>query len=107
VQASALVVDGVMYKTSSWNYAYAIDAATGRQLWEYKYQAKDPKHDVKGVSNRGFAMLDGRLFMTTGDAWVVALDAKTGRTLWEWELAGVYEGDFSDIAPLALKEQVE
>src|SRR5262249_42520391 len=82
LQASPLVVDGVMYTTASSNYAYSLDAATGRQLWEHKYQAKDPKHDVKGVSNRGFAMLGGRLFMTTGDAWVVALDAKTGRQLW-------------------------
>lgn len=106
VQASPLVVDGVMYTTSSSNYAYALDAATGRQLWEYKYQAKDPKHDVKGVSNRGFAMLDGRLFMTTGDAWVVALDAKTGRTLWESKLAEVSEGYFSTMAPLALKDKV-
>jgi alcohol dehydrogenase (cytochrome c) len=106
VEASPLVVDGVMYTTGASNYAYALDAATGRQLWEYKYQAKDPKHDVKGVQNRGFAMLGGRLFMTTGDAWVVALDAKTGRQLWESKLAEVSEGYFSTMAPLALKDRV-
>ncbi len=106
VQASPLVVDGVMYTTAASNYAYALDAATGKQLWEYKYQAKNPKYDVKGVSNRGFAMLGGRLFMTTGDAWVVALDAKTGRQLWEAKLAEVSEGYFSTMAPLALKDKV-
>ena len=106
VEASPLVVDGVMYTTAASNYAYALDAATGRQLWEYKYQAKDPKHDVKGIQNRGFAMLGGRLFMTTGDAWVVALDARTGRQLWEAKLAEVSEGYFSTMAPLALKDKV-
>ena len=106
VQASPLVVDGVMYTTSASNYAYALDAATGRQIWEHKYAAKDPKYDVKGVSNRGLAMLDGRLFMTTGDAWVIALDAKTGRKLWESKLAEVSEGYFSTMAPLALKDKI-
>ncbi len=83
-----------------------LDAATGQQLWSYKYQAKNPKHDVQGISNRGFAMLGGRLFMTTGDAWVVALDAKTGRLLWEAKLAEVSEGYFSTMAPLALKDKI-
>ena len=106
LQASPLVVDGVMYTTASSNYAYAIDAATGKQLWSYKYQPKNPKHDVQGISNRGFAMLGGRLFMTTGDAWVVALDAKTGRLFWEAKLAEVSEGYFSTMAPLALKDRV-
>ncbi|MEP7270859.1 MAG: PQQ-dependent dehydrogenase, methanol/ethanol family [Acidobacteriota bacterium] len=106
LQASPLVVDGVMYTTGASNYAYALDAATGRQLWEYKYRAKDPKHDVKGVANRGLAMLGGRLFMTTGDAWVVALDAKTGRQLWEAKLAEVSKGYFSTMAPLALKDMI-
>jgi len=106
VQASPLVVDGIMYTTGASNYAYALDAATGRQLWEYKYQAKDPKFDVKGIANRGVAMLGGRLFMTTGDAWVVALDAKTGKLLWEQKLAEVSQGYFSTMAPLALKDRI-
>ncbi len=106
LQASPLVVDGVMYTTAASNYAYALDAATGRMLWEYKYQAKDPKYDVKGAINRGFAMLGGRLFMTTGDAYVVALDARTGRLLWEAKLAEVSEGYFSTMSPLAIKDRV-
>jgi PQQ-dependent dehydrogenase (methanol/ethanol family) len=106
LQASPLVVDGVMYTTAASNYAYALDAATGRKLWEFRWQAKDQKHDVKGIANRGFAMLGGRLFMTTGDAWVVALDAKTGRQLWEAELAKASQGYFSTMAPLALKDKI-
>jgi len=106
LQATPLVVDGVMYTTGASGYAYAIDAATGRQLWEYKYQAKDPKHSGEGTANRGLALLGGRLFLATGDAHAVALDAKTGRRLWEVKMAEVSRGYFSTMAPLALKDRV-
>lgn len=108
VQATPLVVDGIMYTTAASNYAYALDAATGKALWSYKYTARDPKYEskIQGVNNRGFAMLDGRLFMCTGDANVVALDAKTGRELWKVEMASAAEGYFSTMAPLALKDRI-
>ncbi|MFN0121522.1 MAG: PQQ-dependent dehydrogenase, methanol/ethanol family [Blastocatellia bacterium] len=106
LQATPLVVDGIMYTTAASNYAYALDAATGKTLWTYKYQPKDPKYDVKGQPNRGVAMLDGRLFMCTADAHVVALDAKTGGELWKMELAPASEGYFSYMAPLALKDKI-
>jgi alcohol dehydrogenase (cytochrome c) len=108
LQASPLVVDGIMYTTAASNYAYALDAATGKALWTYKYNARDPKNEskIQGIGNRGFAMLDGRLFMTTGDAYVVALDAKTGRELWKVEMASAAEGHFSSMAPLALKDKI-
>src|SRR6185503_19329408 len=40
VEATPIVVDGVLYTTSSWSIAYAYDALTGRELWTY-----DPKVD--------------------------------------------------------------
>lgn len=106
LQASPLVVDGIMYTTAASNFAYALDAATGKTLWTYKYNPADPKYDVKGQPNRGFAMLDGRLFLTTADAYAVALDAKTGRELWKVEMAKASEGHFSYMAPLALKDKI-
>jgi PQQ-dependent dehydrogenase (methanol/ethanol family) len=106
LQAMPLVVDGVMYTTGAGGYAYALDAATGRQIWEFKYQAKDPKHDGSGTANRGMAMLGNRLFLATGDAHLVALDAKTGRQLWGAELADVKLGYFATLAPLALKDKI-
>ncbi len=107
MQASPLVVDGIMYVTAASNYAYALDAATGKTLWTYKYQAKDPvNHDVKGNPNRGFAMLDGRLFMCSGDAHLIALDAKTGTELWKTEMASAADGYFSYMAPLAIKDKI-
>ena len=35
LEATPLVVDGVMYATGSWSVTYAIDARTGKQMWKY------------------------------------------------------------------------
>src|SRR5262245_24758977 len=32
-ESTPLVIDGVMYVTSAWSKVFALDAATGRQLW--------------------------------------------------------------------------
>jgi alcohol dehydrogenase (cytochrome c) len=37
-ETSPLVIDGVMYATGALNYAWAIDAKSGRQLWRYQRQ---------------------------------------------------------------------
>src|SRR5262249_2879866 len=34
-ECSPLVIDGVMYLTTPWNHAYAVDCKTGSQLWHY------------------------------------------------------------------------
>src|SRR5882757_11030702 len=39
-EATPVVVDGVLYTSGTWGYVYAVDAATGRELWRY-----DPKSD--------------------------------------------------------------
>ncbi len=38
LEATPIVVDGVMYTTGSWSVVYALDAKTGRQLWKYDPQ---------------------------------------------------------------------
>jgi quinohemoprotein ethanol dehydrogenase len=80
-EATPIIVDGVMYTTSAWSKVYALDAATGEELWTY-----DPK--VPGergfsaccdVVNRGVAVYDGRIYFGTLDGRLIALDAKTGQ----------------------------
>ena len=39
-ESTPLVIDGVMYATSNFGRVYALDAATGRELWKY-----DPRVD--------------------------------------------------------------
>jgi len=84
LEATPLVVDGVLYTTTDWSKVFAFDAESGKLLWSY-----DPK--VPGetgfraccdVVNRGPAFYDGKLFVGTLDGRLIALDAKTGSLLW-------------------------
>ena len=35
VEATPVVVDGIMYQTASWSVVHAIDARTGKKIWTY------------------------------------------------------------------------
>ena len=83
--ATPLVVDGVMYVTSSWSLVYALDAATGAERWVY-----DPRVNRAvgakaccDVVNRGVALYEGTVFVGVIDGRLVALDARSGSVKWE------------------------
>jgi alcohol dehydrogenase (cytochrome c)/quinohemoprotein ethanol dehydrogenase len=83
-EATPLVIDGVMYSTSAWSKVQALDAASGKLLWQY-----DPKVPgevgVKAccdVVNRGVAAYKGRLYLGALDGRLIALDAKTAKEVW-------------------------
>ena len=85
IEATSLVVDGVMYTTSAWSIVHAIDARTGKRLWTFDPQvAKDKaKHTCCDVVNRGVALWKGQLFFGALDGRLFALDAATGRVNWQ------------------------
>jgi quinohemoprotein ethanol dehydrogenase len=85
VEATPLVVDGIMYVTASWSVVHAVDARTGQRLWTY-----DPKVPREAgyrgccdVVNRGVALHRGKVYVGTYDGRLVALDAATGAVAWE------------------------
>ena len=84
VEATPLVVDGIMYVTASWSIVHAIDARTGTRLWTHDPQV--PRELAYraccDVVNRGVALYEGRVFVASLDGRLFALDAATGRTLW-------------------------
>lgn len=85
VEATPLVVDGVMYVTASWSVVHAIDVRTGRRLWTF--DPKVPRETgYKGccdVANRGVAVYRGRVFVASYDGRLIALDAASGAKVWE------------------------
>jgi alcohol dehydrogenase (cytochrome c) len=101
-----LVVDGIMYFTAANGFAYAVDARSGRQLWQYKYPMAENIKLCCGTINRGLAMLDGRLFMATPDAHVIALEASTGQMLWNTAMAPDHAEYGATLAPLAVNGKV-
>ncbi|MBL4682403.1 MAG: PQQ-dependent dehydrogenase, methanol/ethanol family [Pseudomonadales bacterium] len=85
LEASPIVVDGVMYTTGTWSVVYAHNAKTGELIW--KYDPKVPKAWASNaccdVVNRGVALWKGRVYVGTLDGRLVALDAVTGEVNWD------------------------
>jgi quinohemoprotein ethanol dehydrogenase len=84
-EATPIVVDGVMYFTSAWSKVFAVDAATGRELWRYDPKVP-PEWAVNAccdVVNRGVAVWRGKVIFATLDGRLIALDAATGNKIWE------------------------
>jgi len=84
-ESTPLVIDGVMYATSNFGRVYALDAATGKELWKYDPQIDGQwaRYACCDAVNRGLAAFDGRLFVGALDGWLHALDARTGRRVWK------------------------
>jgi len=84
-ESTPLVIDGVMYATSNFGRVYALDAATGKEIWTY-----DPHIDGRWARyaccdavNRGLAAFEGKLYIGAIDGWLHAIDARTGRLVWK------------------------
>jgi alcohol dehydrogenase (cytochrome c) len=106
-QATPIVVDGVMYVTSSYNRVFALDAATGRERWHYYYENPRQVGIIYSPWNRGVAVAGGRVFMGTLDNFLVALDAGTGRELWKVQVEDLRQcGCNITGAPLVVKNLV-
>jgi quinohemoprotein ethanol dehydrogenase len=88
-EATPLFSSGVLYAITNWSIVFALDAATGRELWRY-----DPKVDRAfstpganrgiccGVVNRGLALHGGNVLAPVIDGRMVALDSKSGTPRW-------------------------
>ncbi len=68
METAPLVVNGVMFLTTSYNHVYAINATTGEQYWHYKHKIGPVSTYCCGPNNKGVAIADGKLFMGTLDA---------------------------------------
>jgi PQQ-dependent dehydrogenase (methanol/ethanol family) len=106
METAPIVINGVMFLTTSYNHVYAIDAATGEEFWHYKHKMGPITTFCCGPNNRGVAIENDRLFMGTLDAKLVALDAKTGKLLWETQIADPEKGYSETMAPAVVDGKV-
>ena len=101
METAPIVVDGVMFLTTSFNHVYAINAATGEEYWHYRHATSPDRAGSCCVNaNQGVAVAEGRVFMGTSDARLVALDGQTGRVLWSTPLADADAGYSTAMAPV-------
>jgi quinohemoprotein ethanol dehydrogenase len=84
VEATPIVVDGMMYVTAPWGIVHAVNAKTGEKVWTFDSQS--PRSDgyrlCCDVVNRGVAVYRGKVYVATPDARLIALDAATGKVVW-------------------------
>jgi alcohol dehydrogenase (cytochrome c) len=106
METSPIVVDGVMYVTTAFSHAYALNAKTGAQIWHYKHNMGPITTFCCGPNNRGVAVYDDMVYLGTLDAKLVALDAKTGKVVWEQQVADAESGYSETMAPTAVKGKI-
>ncbi len=105
-EATALVVDGVLYTVQAPNDVVALDAVTGRVFWTYSYTPSRQARPCCGRVNRGLAILGETLYMGTIDAHLIAIDAKNGHPLWDTVVGEPRAGYALTLAPLVVKDKV-
>jgi alcohol dehydrogenase (cytochrome c) len=106
IECSPLVRDGIMYVTGPSGEVMALDALTGKTLWEHDHPFKVIGGGEGPLGqNRGVALLGNRVFATTWDSTLTALSAATGQVLWEQHV-GPYPGTWVSGAPLAYRDLV-
>ena len=106
METAPLVVNGVMFLTTSYNHVYAVDAVTGEEFWHYKHKMGPITTYCCGPNNKGVAAYGDMLYMGTLDAKLVALDAKTGKVVWETEIADPELGYSETMAPTVVDGKV-
>ena len=105
-ETTALVVDGILYGTGQDNRAFALDARSGRPIWQYQRVLAADIRPCCGRVNRGMAILGDKVFLGTLDAHVIALDAKTGSVVWDVTTVDYRKGYSITLAPLVIKNLV-
>lgn len=106
LETSPIVVDGVMYVTTSFSHVYALDAKTGRQIWHYNHKMGPITVFCCGPNNRGVQIQDDKVFLATLDAKLIALNAKTGEVIWRTDIADPELGYSETMAPTVVKDKV-
>ena len=106
METSPIVVNGVMYATTSFSQVYALNAQTGEQLWHYKHAIGPITTYCCGPNNRGVAVFEDKVYLATLDSKLVALEAKTGKKVWQTDIADPELGYSETMAPTVVNGKV-
>lgn len=83
-KGTPIVIDGVMYASTSFGRVVALDAASGEQVWVFDTEAWRMGRPANlGYNTRGVAWWEGngkqRLFFATNDSYLWSINAETGQ----------------------------
>jgi PQQ-dependent dehydrogenase (methanol/ethanol family) len=105
-ETTPIVVNGVMYVTTSFDHVYALNAKTGEEYWHYTHAMGPITTYCCGPNNRGVAVYDDKVYLATLDSKLVALDAKTGSIVWQTQIADPTLGYSETMAPTAVNGKI-
>ena len=76
IQCNPIIIDGVLYGMTATTQPFAVEAATGKEIWRKKSEGFD-----KFSTSRGLVYWEGgndKRILYTNDQWLYAVDARTG-----------------------------
>lgn len=106
--SQAVVVNGTVYVTSSYNKVWSVDGATGKVNWKYERELPGdvfPKLCCD-VVNRGVAVYKNKVYLATLDAHIVALDNTTGKVVWDKKIGDYTYAETFTLMPMALRNKI-
>jgi alcohol dehydrogenase (cytochrome c) len=84
-EVTPIVHEGIMFLSNTDNIVQALDAKTGKLIWENRIGPRSPY--LYG-GNRSLALYQDKVFVATTDAHLVALDARSGKLAWNVAISG-------------------
>jgi alcohol dehydrogenase (cytochrome c) len=101
IKGTPLVVNGIMYFTVP-DKVWAIDAHTGREIWNYTWASKGGIH----LGNRGVGIYGNWLYFETPDCNLVSLNLTTGKKRWSKPVCDLDQMYYASVAPIVMKNHV-
>ncbi|MGB7215920.1 MAG: PQQ-dependent dehydrogenase, methanol/ethanol family [Gammaproteobacteria bacterium] len=85
LEATPIIVDGVLYTSGTTGRVYAVEAATGEEIWRFDPQSDGQvnRYTCCDEVNRGIAVWEGMVYVASLDGRLFGLDAATGKVVWE------------------------
>jgi alcohol dehydrogenase (cytochrome c) len=106
IEATPLVIDGLLLMVVSVSNVSALDAKTGDLIWEYQRQIPAGLPLCCGRVNRGLAAYGNTIFFGSADGYLVAINANGGKLIWQTPVANPSGGYSITGAPLVVNRSV-
>ena len=106
IEATPLVVDGVIYMAADAGHVLALDAKSGDVIWEYKRPIPTDLELEYGHANRGLAVFGSTIFFGSLDGYLVALNANDGKVIWQKLVTSTSGGYSITGAPIVINRSV-
>jgi quinohemoprotein ethanol dehydrogenase len=107
LEATPIEVDGRLFITDGHDDIFALNAATGKKLWEFDGFNDEAQLAAFflccGRNNHGVAFGEGTVFVGRFDDSVVALNAETGKVVWQTTVADFHDKVSINSAPQFVK----